>query len=90
VLRRAALRLPRTGLLGMIDFFAPWPVSQDRLDGAPRSLGDVVILGASLAIHSDPELGGQPAVEILRAVEVTAVVAVPDMGQLAARCPPLR
>ncbi len=48
------------------------------LDGAPQPLGEDVIPGASSPIHADLNLGGQQAVEILRAGKVTALVAVPD------------
>ena len=63
-----------------IDFFV--------LDSAPQPLGEDVVSSAASSIHADLDLGGQQAVEILRAGEVTApstgsgqrLVAVPDVG----------
>lgn len=72
VVAQAVPSFARVGIFGEIDLLV--------LDGAPQALGEDVVARSAAAVHADLYAGREQQVDILRAGEMAALVAVPDLG----------
>jgi hypothetical protein len=78
VAAQAAAGFARGGIFGEVDLLV--------FHAAPQALGENVVAVAATAIHADLHIGAQHEVGVLRAGEMTPLVAVPNLGPSLGQC----